>query len=309
MSCPNSNAPIDIPNKSSEVCVEKCSLVFNYGQSSISIKNNGGFLSLGYDASTTNILYNTIKMEVNEIRIYTPSLHTYSGVRTEGEMIISHSGFGENLLVCIPLKVANAPLSGVGMLSTIITRNAGKIANTGDSTSMGGTTWSLNSFVPNKKPFFSYTGSLPFLPCLGTYNYIVWNANDYYIPISAQAIQLLQGTDQKAGLIGKQQYSIHKGPSVFYNQYGAINSTFAGDDDDIYIECRPTGDEGQVLFKKNINNNSNKGTTNIPGSDIKPPSFEEIMNNPASQILIGIIATYAIFKVGEFGYKKLKGNN
>ena len=51
-------------------------------------------------------------MEVHEIRIYTPSLHTYDGVRAEAEMIIVHSGFGKNLLVCIPMKSSDGTGSG-----------------------------------------------------------------------------------------------------------------------------------------------------------------------------------------------------
>ena len=32
MSCNNSKAPINIPDKSSTLCVEKCSLVYNFGE-------------------------------------------------------------------------------------------------------------------------------------------------------------------------------------------------------------------------------------------------------------------------------------
>ena len=302
MTCVLSKAPINIPKESKELCVEKCSLKYDYGKSSLSIKNNGDFLSLGYDASTTNVKYNSNKMEVHEIRIYTPSLHTYDGVRSEAEMIIVHSGFGKNLLVCIPMKSSDGAGSGASTFSQMLMESVNRIPNTGDATNINAMTWSLNDFVPNKKPLFSYTSNLPYTPCTGVYDYIVFSLNDYYIPISSKIVQTLQGTKNKKGLITKQQYQIKEGPKVFFNVDGATNSNFSGDDDDIYIECQPTGDEGEVLFKKNTS-----GETTVEGG-MKAPSFEEIVSNPAFEIFMGIIAAYALFKVGEFAYKKFKNS-
>ena len=93
MTCVLSKAPINIPKESKDLCVEKCSLYFNYGQSSLSIKNNGDYLSLGYDASTTNVKYNANKMEIHEVRIYTPSLHTYDDEDCVGEICIYHVNY------------------------------------------------------------------------------------------------------------------------------------------------------------------------------------------------------------------------
>ena len=51
-----------------------------------------------------------------------------------------------------------------------------RIPNTGDATNINAMTWSLNDFfVPNKKPLFSYTSNLPYTPCTGVYDYIVFN--------------------------------------------------------------------------------------------------------------------------------------
>ena len=312
MSCKLSKAPINIPNKSETKCVEKCNLVFNYGMSNVNLKNKGEFISLGYDASTTNVTYNTLKMEVEDIRIYTPSLHTYNGLRADAEMIIVHSGFGENLLVCIPMKTGESLDGGSNILTTIFENAAKKIINKGEATSMGSLTWSLNDFVPNKKPLFSYTSNLPYSPCSGSYNYVVWNMNDYFIPISKKVIAILQGTGKTKGLISKQQYKIKKGVEIFYNEYGAVNSTFAGDDSDIYIECKPTGDEGEILYTKDItskDSTSGDGGTSATSGDGNPLnglSFKEIMENPATEILIGLIAAYIIFTIGKEIYKKLR---
>ena len=302
MTCVLSKAPINIPKESNDLCVEKCSLKFNYGKSSFSIKNGGDYLSLGYDASTTNVKYNANKMEVHEIRIYTPSLHTYDGVRAEADMIIVHSGFGKNLLVCIPMKSSDGTGSGASTFSQMLSEASSRIPNTGDATTINALTWSLNDFVPNKKPLWSYTSNLPYNPCTGVYDYIVFSLNDYYVPISAKMVGLLQGKNNKKGLITKQQYEIKSGPRIFYNKNGATNSNFSGDDDDIYIECQPTGDQGEALFKQSTSESSDTKSGNM---DI---SFDDIVKNPAFEIFVGIVAAYALFKVGEYAYKKFKNS-
>ena len=302
MTCVNSKAPINIPRESKDLCVEKCSLKFNYGKSSLSIKNSGEYLSLGYDASTTNVKYNANKMEVHEIRIYTPSLHTYDGVRAEAEMVIVHSGFGKNLLVCIPMKSSDGTGSGASTFSQMLLEASSRIPNSGDATTINSLTWSLNDFVPNKKPLWSYTSNLPYNPCTGIYDYVVFSLNDYYIPISPKIVELLQGKGQKKGLITKQQYDIKSGPRIFFNKNGATNSNFSGDDDDIYIECQPTGDQGETLFKQSTSESSDSKSLNL---DI---SFDDIIKNPAFEIFIGIIAAYALFKAGQFAYKKFKNS-
>lgn len=310
MTCVLSKAPINIPKESKELCVEKCSLKYDYGQSSLSIKNNGDYLSLGYDASTTNVKYNANKMEVQEIRIYTPSLHTYDGVRSDAEMVIVHSGFGKNLLVCLPMKSSDDTGSGASTFSQMLIESANKIPNTGDATNVNAMTWSLNSFVPNNKPLFSYTSNLLYTPCTGVYDYIVFSLNDYYVPISSTIVKMLQGTANRKGLITKQQYEIKEGPKVYYNVDGATNNTFSGDDDDIYIECQPTGDEGEILFKKDytsLDSNTGGGGTTVEGG-VKVPTIDDIVSNPAFEIFVGIIAAYALFKAGEFAYKKFKNS-
>ena len=301
MSCVLSKAPINIPKESKDLCVEKCSLKFNYGKSSLSIKNNGDYLSLGYDASTTNVKYNANKMEVHEIRIYTPSLHTYDGVRAEAEMVIVHSGFGKNLLVCIPMKSSDGTGGGASTFSQMLLEASSRIPNSGDATTINALTWSLNDFVPNKKPLWSYTSNLPYSPCTGVYDYVVFSLNDYYVPISSKIVGLLQGKGNRKGLITKQQYDIKSGPRIFYNKNGATNSNFS-DDDDIYIECQPTGDQGEALFKQSTSESSDSKSLNL---DV---SFDDIIKNPAFEIFIGIIAAYALFKAGQFAYKKFKNS-
>ena len=53
------------------------------------------------------------------------------------------------------------------------------------------------------------------------------------------------------------------------------------------------------MFKKNTSgDNSSKGNMDI--------NFNDIIKNPAFEVFIGIVAAYALFKAGQFVYKKFK---
>ena len=67
----------------------------NWLQYIVNYNDNGNYNAIGYD--------------VQEIRLYIPSLHSYNNSKTDGEFIIIHSSnTGSNpLLVCIPIKSNN----------------------------------------------------------------------------------------------------------------------------------------------------------------------------------------------------------
>ena len=48
--------------------------------------------------------------------------------------------------------------------------------------------------------------------------------------------------------------------------------------------------------------------TSSDGTALKTPTFQEIMENPATEILIGLIAAYIVFTVGKQIYKKIKND-
>ena len=85
MSCPNATAPIDISlSKITGKCDYKCSYSFNYNNSSCVATNRREYLKLSYDKSSSPpVLYNSSGYDVEEIRLYIPSLHSYSGTKTD----------------------------------------------------------------------------------------------------------------------------------------------------------------------------------------------------------------------------------
>ena len=104
MPCPT-NAPINLPTAVNQPCSTKCNFEYNYGLASCSVTNRTTYLDIQcFDGN------NTIKSDmisgsliVTGVRLYAPSLNTYDGFRADAELIITHSGGGRTLYVCIPV--------------------------------------------------------------------------------------------------------------------------------------------------------------------------------------------------------------
>jgi hypothetical protein len=88
------------------------------------------------------------------------------------------------------------------------------------------------------KPYFSYNGTLPWKPCNGAYDYIVFNI-DNAIHMSSIALSTLkQVTAEQTRTLS----TINDG-GLFYNANGPTPRSQGS----IYIDCQPTGDDGEVL--------------------------------------------------------------
>ena len=300
MAC-ESNAPANIisaNNLDIPKCLNKCDLVFDYGDSTVVINNKGDHLELSYDTTGT-VTYNAISVEVQVIRIYSPSLHTYSDEQVDAEMIIEHGGFGERLLVCIPIKTQSEGGGGSRLINDLIYGAASQIENEGDSYT-NSTTWTLNTVMPNKTPVYSYTASnLPYQTCTQSeYHYLVWHPDDYHMTISQEVSDLLKGTSDTTGFISNHNIESIKITPVFYNENGAKNSKYIGDEEEIYIECKPTGDEGEELYAKSTD--TDDSLLNV--SDI---SYNDILKNKAVEIFLGFVAACIIGWAGSVFYTKV----
>jgi len=101
------NFSVDISKKNVKgQCDYKCAYSFNYGTSNSIATNQGEYLSLSYEnKSTPPVKYNSAEYRVDNVRIYFPSLHTFNGRQTDGELIIEHTPVttGNKLLVCVPI--------------------------------------------------------------------------------------------------------------------------------------------------------------------------------------------------------------
>jgi carbonic anhydrase len=291
MSCLNSTSPIDInKNNLAGKCDFKCSYSFQYMNSSCVATNRGDYISLSYDnTSNPSVIYNDSGYNVKEVRLYSPSIHTYNGKKVDGELIIEHNSIAglSQLLVCVPIKVNDVDAQDSKILTNIISTISNNAPNKDEATDVRLLDYNLNIFVP-RKPFYSYTGTLIYQPCGGKYNYIVFSPDEYYNNISTKTFNTLQQ------LISAHPYKIQTdGPSLYYNSQGA---TVYSSNNDIYIDCQPVG----------IDNNE---TETIVSTDIKMPTFmnTNILKNPGIQLILGVLLFLLFFYVIYWLFNLLKG--
>jgi carbonic anhydrase len=290
MSCPSATAPIDISLSAiTGKCDLKCSYSFTYNNSSCVATNRGDYISLSYDKSSSPpVLYNTTSYDVQEVRIYIPSLHSYSGSKSDGELIIVHtSNTGANpLLVCIPIKSNNTASVSAMFFKMVVDTVANSAPADGESTTVNVPKYNLTAFVPNK-PFFSYSATEPYQPCSASVEYIV------YVPLNA-ALDMAPDTLKKMeSIISTNPYDIKTGPKLFFNETGPRKG---GTGDEIYIDCQPVGESEETT---DVVVEESDGSIDI----------ENLLDNPIVKILLGslvfIVILYGIkYALGLFKTQK-----
>ena len=292
MSCSNATAPIDIESTKAGTCSLKCTYNFKYNNSACNVSNEGKYLSFKYDMpnGTPPVKYNNVYYTVSDIRIYQPSLHTYKGQHADAEMIIVHSGAGKNLLVCLPLVKSGASSKSATLFDAIMPEINQRALNEGENTLINVPNFNLDSFVPNTA-FYAYTGTLPYVPCTGTYDYVVYDKYTSPVTISSSAFKILQN------VISKNSVTIKPTVDLYYNKSGS-NSALG--ENDIYIECNPTGADGKVLVPA-----GSKTDDDTPKKQI---TWEEVSQNPFFQVFVGIVVGLIIFKGGHYVFSKFKDN-
>jgi len=285
MTCPNATAPVNIVNNPEFICDLKCDYSFKYPKSSLNIANRGDYLSLKTDVSNSPpVKYNASKYEVSEIRLYQPSLHNYSGKKADAEILIIHNNVSTqgNLLVCVPISIGSNNPESLSMLDAIISEVAKTANSPGAKTTVNIPTFSLDKFIP-KKPYYSYTGTLPYSPCNGEYDYVVFSKdNDASLSMSPDAYDSL-----KKIIITNAYDSKKNNKGVFFNKNGP--SPFSGDKGDIYMECLPTGSEGESLVPLAKSSEQMFNTVSIK---------QLLKNNLFIQVLIGILLILILTKLG-----------
>jgi len=281
MSCPNSNSPIDINIQNiSGNCDLKCDYNFKYPISSCNVTNRGNYLSLKYDSfSNPPVTYNTKPYNVTEIRIYNPSLHSFAGQKTIGEIVVVHDSpkGGNLLLVCIPLIEGNSNSKASTCLTTII--DGMSTTTDGETESISINDFTLDSFIP-KNPFFSYTAILPYQPCVGNADILVFGVVKSACQITSNTLAILKKINSA------NTYTIKKGPLLFYNQKGPGSGT---GNDEIYIDCKPTGSsEENVTITNQIGSSPPFNIDNV----IKSPAFQFIVCFLIIVIIIYLLKTF-----------------
>ena len=293
MDCPNATAPINIVKSlNSGDCDLKCDYQPGYHTTSVTAENRGDFIRLSFDSDNkAPVLFNKEKYNVSDARIYQPSLHRYGGSQLPGELIISHQNTSQNkeLLVCIPIIDSG---SNEGILDALIDQVAIKANSLGGKTGIGMSRFTLSDLVP-MKPYYSYTGTLPYLPCMK-------DDVDYVVYGQLNAIQILSATLKKLKkVITANTYQLHRNPNGFF--YNSNGPSVSSGGDDIYIECNPTGSDGKVLVPEG-------GSTGENPPENIAEKILDFLKSPWVSALFGVILLFIILKLFDVAAKKVFGD-
>ena len=232
-------APINIVKKQADKCSLKCLLWYNYGNSSCTVTNQSDKLLIGYDGNS-DVMFNSLHYSPKEIRIFKPSIHTFDGQYADAEIIITHTGSNGGLLICIPIMATKTSSASMG--TNLIDDLVSHAPNQNASTTLNIHDFNLNFLIP-KSSYFSYTGTIPYGTCV---------ANQYqYVVFPKQALTINKQTlDTLGTLIHNSYISVHEG-TCFFNEKGTTNNGFSGDGQ-IYIDCQPTGEEEDIIYKEPV---------------------------------------------------------
>ncbi len=304
-------SPIDIVKnlQTEKICKLKCSYQFNYTPTSLSIWNADLTLFMETDdVAIAPVIYNDEYYNVEAVLLMAPSVHTFNGSKADAELIIFHMNttFTKKLMVCVPIKASSTSTNDATTYFDLIMNEVIQTApGPGQHTVYTNPTFTLNKFVP-MAPYFSYTGAnLLWNPLFGgkcygmpkqtdqfgqgggieplasDIDYIVFHIDDA-IKMSPQALKSLKKViPYPTGIVSIDQSQNPGG--LYYNPNGPVPQSQG----EIYIDCRPTGDDGEILVAARIDSSGLLNNQMI----------KKIMNFTFLKLIVGALVMLLIWKL------------
>ena len=216
------------PDKIKGKCDLKCSYSFNYSTSNCVAKNNGFNIRLTYDKTNMPpVYYNSSSYHVEEIYIFSPSIHNFLGSQTNGEIVISHYPVegGNPLNVAIPIISSSDSNSASLLLNEIIEAVSISAPSQGETANINLQDFTLQKIVPSS-PYFSYTDRK-------NTDWVVFG-KQVAIPLTKSTLETLNKI-----ILPIERIMCIDGPDLFINGKGPNSSV---KNRGIYIDCKPTGE-------------------------------------------------------------------
>lgn len=287
MPCPT-NAPINLSTSVVQQCSSKCNFEYNYGLSSCVVTNKNTYLDISsYDGN------NTVKSDmigksltVSGVRLYAPSLNSYNGFKSDAELIITHTGGGKTLYVCIPIISSEKAGLSAKWFSQIIPFLAGLKKN--DNREIRVSNFTLNDVIP-KAPFTIFeNGTFDFGGCAQDNVLILFHKN---VAIN------MKGKDYRdlTKIIGPTSYALQSNPTnLQFNSKGTMSGPGG----------KSGGSAGRSMTCSPINNPDGTPITNSKKSWIPDPDKD---SGKITSVGLGVgywilIVLSAILVIGGLGY-------
>ena len=292
MSCQISTAPINLPTGVNEEGGENTDFTYDYGVSSCSVTNKTTYLDIScYDGINKIQSGLTGDLYVSGVRLYKPSLNTYDGRKADAELIITHSGGGKNLYICIPVTSTTALGGTTEWFKQIIPFSPSKA---GSSKSINVSNFTLNNIIP-KATFIVYEGGTFDWGC-SKQDVMILFTMDNAVNISYEDLRTLDNITSPAS------YNVLPVPDYLkFNKRGTLSGPgkTAGSQSSDTLTCTPIEDEDG----KNIetpNQQTWSGGSSIYSADDKlSKNIEKYF-----QIVLGVILGIVVLGVIIFGIRK-----
>jgi hypothetical protein len=305
-------------------CNVYCTYGYDYNDSAcvVSLNNtdpSGNYLDIKYDLKNSGtshqVTFNGQSYNVTSLRLYQPSLHTYNNKQAPMELLIFHDGgVSDKLVVSIPYQSgsgsSNYKSSKVGgqILESIIndyskfslSSSSSSSSSSSNTQNLNITNFNLNSFIPNAQYYYYLGTELPkFGVCSQpkSTNYILFDLSKGGQYISSDAISNLQNIIKLPSAFPVTTNTLYKSAKFPNSNSDAANS------DEIYIDCNPTGSEGEELYTPAADNSSAQisSITNLLNG-LKDSGIVQFIVS----IILSIIVIFAIKKA--FFTKKGSGS-
>ena len=280
MSC--QDTPLDIKITDATPCSLKCNLYYKYTNSTCHMTNAANNLRILYESKQSDVVFNNVKYEPTEIRIFAPSIHTYGDERALGEIVVVHTSSQGGLLICIPITEGRAPPGKNSELIKALIKAAPAI---NESTSISLQDFNVNFLIP-KSRYYTYAGPLPYGPCEPTkiFQYVVFHPRYGSIVLEDETIKTLTKTIRSSNIATK------RGESVSVNVKGTTANGFAGEGQ-IYIDCQPTGQsEEEVIYKD----------TELPTTGLSDETLRSLIAILIGAVIIVIAFVFMKFVLSNF---------
>jgi hypothetical protein len=236
MTCKITTAPINLPSNINEVGGDNTNFHYEYGISTCSVTNKGTYLDINcYDGINKISSGLTGDLYVTGVRLYKPSLNSYDGRKADAELIITHSGGGKNLYICIPISGTTAKGGTTEWFNQIIPFSPSR---TGSSKSINVSNFTLNTVTP-KATFIVYEGGTFDWGCSKDDVMMLFNL-DNSISINYKNLRTI------GNIIEKSSYNILSTPDYLkFNKKGTISGPgkIAGSEKSDTLTCTPVLDQ------------------------------------------------------------------
>lgn len=266
--------PINITKNTNSICNLNCSYTFKYPPTNLQIYNWGNIIIMKTDASSMPpVIYNSQNYDVTKVYLIHPSFHTYAGQKADAELIIEHSNTANNktLLVCVPImQSSSSTAESVTYFDLIVGEIQRTAPSAGKTTHYNNPTLSLAKFVP-LKPYYSYSAD-------AIRDVIAFGKEDAIAMSPSAFIALTVVTTN---------FDVSPQPNpttgVFYNAKGPVQPNSG----EIYIDCQPTGDDGEILVPVKPDS----------GGLMSNTTLKKMWNMKMMKIFVGALVMLVIWKI------------